>query len=109
MYRCKKTIVEGNQIGTSKTAGTTISVEGLSAVTLRSSTTTYTYRITAGVYMLVLPVPMSATSLGKVSNFNANYIEVLDEGVGTKGVFKTPTFENRGRTPPTQPIKSQGS
>ena len=33
-------------------------------------------------------------SPGKINNFNPNYIEVVDEGVGTKGVFKTPTFEN---------------
>ena len=95
LYRCKKTIIEGNLIGTSaKTAGTTIGV----AMTESSEVNVFYNNLYIsdncwGVYVGATCTNVSYKP-GKVSNFNANYIEVLDEGVGTKGVFKTPTFEN---------------
>ena len=95
MYRCKKTIVEGNQIGTSaKTAGTTISVAMTECSDIKIFyNNLYISDNCWGVYAGATCTNVSYKP-GKVSNFNANYIEVLDEGVGTKGVFKTPTFEN---------------
>ena len=95
MYRCKKTIVEGNQIGTSaKTAGTTISV----AMTECSEVNVFYNNLYISDNCWGVYVTSGCTNVsykpGKVSNFNENYTEVLDEGVGTKGVFKTPTFEN---------------
>ena len=95
MYRCKRTIVEGNQIGTSaKTGGVTISV----AMTECSDINIFYNNLYItdncwGVYVTSGCTNVSYKP-GKIWNFNQNYIEVVDEGVGTKGVFKTPTFEN---------------
>ena len=95
MYRCKKTIVEGNQIGTSaKTAGTTISVVMTECSDIKIFyNDLYITDNCWGVYVGATCTNVSYKP-GNVSNFNLNYIEVVDEGVGTKGVFKTPTFEN---------------
>ena len=95
MYRCKRTIVEGNQIGTSaKTGGVTISV----AMTECSDINIFYNNLYItdncwGVYVTSGCTNVSYKP-GKIWTFNSNYIEVVDEGVGTKGVFKTPTFEN---------------
>ena len=95
MYRCKKTIIEGNQIGTSaKTAGTTISVAmGECSEVNVFYNNLYISDNCWGVYFGDTCTNISYKP-GKINNFYTNYVGVVDQGVGTKGVFKTPTFEN---------------
>ncbi len=94
LYRCKGTQIHGNQIGTSAKSGSyTIAVALGECSALRVFANDLQLSADCvGVLVDSLSKNVSYQR-GKVTPFST-YTEISDSGIGTKGVAKTPAFEN---------------
>lgn len=94
LYRCKGTQIYGNQIGSSAKSGSyTIATAISDCAAVRVFANDLQLSVDCvGVLVDSLSKNVSYQR-GKVTPFST-YTEISDSGIGTKGVAKTPTFEN---------------
>jgi hypothetical protein len=95
MFNCIGTIVEGNQIGSSaKVSGLTICV----AITESELCLVHSNNFIISDDCYGLSVDSTAKNIsyiaGNIINITSSFSEVVDQGEGTKGVFKTVSLQN---------------